>query len=184
MIVRSSFVPEYEREKRLPGTLFSSPVAHHLIGALKYGIEAAGLWEIQNKTDEDDVRYWFDGENVVNTASLYRMMSNTLQLGKGASKIYPCQGPGETSCLAARNAAGDYLVVIADDIEGKGFSGKLEINGLPGKKVQVQTYKAGEGHDGKTALSKKEVKVENGHLNLDLQLDKYEVVGFLIKEVD
>jgi hypothetical protein len=183
-LVRSSFVPEYEREKRLPGTLFCSPVAHHLIGALNHGVAAMGLWEIQNKTDEDDVRYWFDGNKVVNTASLYRMMSGTLKLGQGESKIYSCQGPGETSCLAAQNAAGDYLVVIADDLKGAGFSGKITVKGLPAEKKSLNTFKAGERHDGESNLSQQEIATNKGAVTINFQLGQFEVAGFLFTSED
>ena len=184
VIVRSSFVPEYEREKQLPGTLFCSPVAHHLIGALQDGIEAMGLWEIQNKTDEDDVRYWFDEDEVVNTAGLYKMMSNTLKLGKGNCQVYESSGLKSTSILAARNTDGDYVVVLADDIIGKGFSGQMEIVGLPDRNIIIETYKAGENHDGTSVLSSHEVKVKDNKITLDVDINKYEVAGFLIKIVN
>ncbi|MGK7396763.1 MAG: hypothetical protein ACNS62_19455 [Candidatus Cyclobacteriaceae bacterium M3_2C_046] len=183
VIVRSSFVPEYEREKRLPGTLYCAPVAHHLIGGLKDGLEAMGLWEIQNKTDPNDVRYWFDQDNVVNTASLYKMMSVTLKLGQGNSRIFKSTGRNRTSSLAAINPDNEMVVIIAGDIDGTGYQGKLTISGLSAARVKVEMYKAGEGHDGSSQISTEMKKIKQKKIDLDVSLNQFEVLGLRITPI-
>jgi hypothetical protein len=170
-IIRSSFVPEFNRQGGYPGTLKSAHVAPHLIGALKNGLEACGLWEIQNKTDEDDVRYWFDGERCVQTAHLFHMMSVELGLGKGYSRIVQ-DNEGLNLLLGAINSEGEKLLVIANNSQTSSKV-KLTIHGLPPGNLFMEFYSG-------TSEGQTERAVERalpGQRQLILNLDPEEVQG-------
>ncbi len=146
-IVRSSHVPEFNRNQGMPGTLVSVYEARMLIGALKDGLAAQGLWEVQHKSGGDDVRYWFDGDSTVNVANLYRMMSKTLGLGRGESRVVRSQGDF-TEILGAVNVDGVKIAVIA---AVKANQLTLKFNGVKAPRALI--YRADHGYDGKTVLN-------------------------------
>ena len=178
-IIRTSFVPEYERNLKLPGTLYPAPIARHLAGALKDGLLAMGLWEIQNKTDENDVRYWFDGDSVVATADLYRILSLEAGLGKGPSEIFATNSPDFTDILAARNEAGELIIMIPADYDNQGLEVMLEINNLPFQNdvVAIQ-YQVGLNA---TVKNIRKLKGTNGQHRADLTIPDQAVLILQIK---
>ncbi len=145
-IVRSSHVPEFNRNEGLPGTLVSVYEARHIIGALKDGLAAQGLWEVQQKSGDDDVRYWFDGDSTVNVAKLYSMMSKTLGLRRGESQVVQSQGVF-SEILGAVNSDGEKVAVVAA-VEPATLT--LKFNGVKASRVNI--YRADHGHDGVTIV--------------------------------
>ncbi len=180
-IIRSSYVPEYpESDIPIPGTIEPVPVAGHLIGTLKDGLEAAGLWEIQNKGGEDDPRYWFDDTGTVPTANLWVLMSNTLKLGKGPSRIVALEGLPKTSALAAINVAGEPIAVCVGR-EGA-YKADFRLKNLPIKgAVEVNVYRGDHQGDGKSVLEKVTAGVGQGECSFSYRIPERSVVGFRIE---
>ncbi|MBD3276075.1 MAG: hypothetical protein GF372_12235 [Candidatus Marinimicrobia bacterium] len=177
-IVRSSYVPEYGREGGLPGTLEPAPIAHHLIGALKDGLAASGLWEIQNKGGEDDPRYWFHNGETVKTANLWLLMSNTLKLGKGPSQVMKASGPFSLNLGALNHADQPVAVMIGD--ESKDVNVTLENLDLDGR-VKISIYSTNEHSGGEKPVGTLDRQVENGAVSFPVSIQEGEVVGLLIE---
>jgi len=126
-VVRSSYTPELRGDNPFnkPGTTQPEYIAIHIIGALKDGLSATGLWEIQNREDENDYRYWFDDKKTVVTSLLFELLSNEYQLGKGESKIFGAEGLNFTHAFGAINQDGELVGAIVN-IEAD--SQKLNLN--------------------------------------------------------
>jgi hypothetical protein len=175
-IVRSSHVPEFNRNGGDPGTMHPEYVATHHIGAFKHGLHGSGLWEIQNRSGGGDPRWWFDGSENPATAKWYIMGSLTLGLGRGPSTIVSSQGGEWDQSLGAITSAGDYVAVfVAKD---NAYTAEVRMTGvaLEGE-ADISVYRGDEQSDGESAISVLTEPVENGDLSFDIDIPEHSVIG-------
>lgn len=125
------------------------------------------------------MRYWFDGDSVVATADLYRILSLEAGLGKGPSEIFATNSPDFTDILAARNEAGELIIMIPADYDNQGLEVMLEINNLPFQNdvVAIQ-YQVGLNA---TVKNIRKLKGTNGQHRADLTIPDQAVLILQIK---
>jgi hypothetical protein len=173
-IIRSSYVPEKREEgSKRPGTTDPVAIAPHLVGALRDGLEASGLWEIQNRNGEDDVRYWFDGDETTPTVRLWRMLALRLGLGQGFSTMVHVEGTSYTEALAALNPAGEPVGLVVAEEGGGAF--EVEATGLPVEgAVAIHRF----GLKGPLASTPLEGNIKEGQLSFRLPTPERGVYAF------
>jgi hypothetical protein len=177
-ILRSSYVPERkEAGSKEPGTTDPVAVAPHLIGALRDGLEAAGLWEIQNRSGDDDVRYWFDGDRVTPTADLWRLMSLRLDLGDGTSTVVHVEGVPYTSAFAALNPEAEPVGVVVAEEGGAAY--EMALRGLPMEDGSVRIRLL--GLDGPLSNSPVQTEVRDGAVDFRLPVPSRGVYAYEVK---
>ena len=173
-ILRTSYVPEFGRSGGRPGTTDPVYIAPMIIGALKDGLAANSLWEIQNRSGDDDWRYWFDGEDTVQTAQLYRMMSRALKLGRGPSIIVGTTGPFAHT-LGAINCEGERIAVFAApkacrfEVCFKSFE--------TDEHIQIERFRADARHAGLIPVHIMRKRPQNGRITLQIDLQAGAVLG-------
>jgi hypothetical protein len=175
-IVRSSYVPEFNRTGGAPGTMHPEYIATHQIGALKHGLEGSGLWEIQNRDGGSDPRRWFDGSDNPATARWYILGSLTLGLGDGPSAIASTSGGGWDEVLGAVNTGGEYVAAFVAKDNGYTADVTMANVGLEGEGT-VRVYRGDEQSDGKTAEDVLTVDVQDGSVSFSVEVPSHSVIG-------
>ncbi len=182
-VLRSSYVPEWKgdrKDRNFPGTSMPEWVAQHLIGGLRDGLLACGLWEIQPREGEDDPRYWFTGEtSTTETAHLWEMMANTFEMGKGENQIVAATGGEYSLTLGAINHQGDYIVVLAATDDG--YQADCTLENLPFEgEVEIEVYRGDASDEGKTPIETMNKPVTDGSISFSRDIPNNSVFGFMI----
>lgn len=180
-IVRSSHTPEFGRNDplRQPGLTQPEWVAPLIIGALKDGLHAAGFWEVQNKSGADDHRYWFDGNNTVNTSNTFVMMSKTFKLGTDSYKVFDVKGMPYAHAMGAINMYEEHVAVFVAKSDAYGMN--LTIQNMAVKdSVKIEVYRGDAVGDGQTVIDLFYVQLKNSKLNFSYTIPEKSVVGFKI----
>lgn len=177
-ILRTSHVPEFGRTGGRPGTTEPVYIAPMIIGALKDGLAASSLWEIQNRNGRDDWRYWFDGDETVQTAELYRMMSRSLGLGRGPSRIVRTTGPF-AHALGAVNADGDRIAVFAAPNRAS-FTARFD-GFVNDAEVTMEFFRADGEHSGLQPIRTTTSQAEDGRIELPITLPAGAVLGLRLR---
>ena len=165
----------------IPGITNPVLISQHLIGVIKDGVHSAGIWEVQNKGDKDDNKYWFDGMETIDTSHLWALMAGQMKLNQERYDVYDVSGMDYADAFGAVNPAGQYVAVFRNE-EGNGekdLSVEFTNLSLSGD-VQVQVYRADHVGNGKEVVETIDAEVQDGTLRFPLTLPDKSVIGVII----
>ena len=171
------------------------------ISFIQMGLQATTYYSMQplNRTnsqyDDNTMGFylWKNGKAVLlPQAKTFRLLSKSLALGKGESRIYESTGStpntllpfltDELSSVGFESTDGiKGMAVVNDQVQDKYVA--VTLNGInPGKfsKVKIDMYVASSDYDGGQVISSEIYPTKNSEVKLELLLPSQSVIGLLL----